>query len=223
MCLQVKGFRDSLLVEGNVISKQMDGGLPSNPVDNSNGEVRKEQVALGQLDAGKVLSEEFTLFVKHNALFSSLLPELQKRFETFCIVRNPLPVLASWQSVDLPVARGTVPMAERFDGKLQSKLSEAEAVMQKQLVILSWFFDRYRGQENLIRYESLVETNGRTLFDTTGVICNSSEPLEPQLKNTGASNDQLRRLSDCLLERPEIYEGFYSPEDVSSQLEAMLS
>ena len=43
-------------------------------------------------------SPDFTLVIKHPVAFTALLPILIERFEVFAIVRNPLAVLASWES-----------------------------------------------------------------------------------------------------------------------------
>ena len=52
------------------------------------------------------LTPGFDLVVKHNALFTALLPDLLSAFPVYGIVRNPLAVLASWNAVNLPVKQG---------------------------------------------------------------------------------------------------------------------
>ena len=54
------------------------------------------------VDVGKPLSPRFDLVVKHPALFTALAEPLRKRFRLVAIVRDPLAVLASWHSVDVP-------------------------------------------------------------------------------------------------------------------------
>ena len=60
----------------------------------------------GEIAIDKPLSARFTLLIKHNALFAALLPRLTESFPCLALVRNPLSVLASWQTVDLPVHPG---------------------------------------------------------------------------------------------------------------------
>lgn len=219
---EINRFRQSLLADGRAVSKQLNGEIPANPVQVDATRDRKESVTLGEIRAGKSLSQEFSLVIKHNALFAALLPSLKNLYPVSCIVRNPLPVLASWQSVDLPVARGTVPMAERFDDDLRSKLAVLTGVMEKQLAILGWFFDRFRNQSAIIRYEEVITTGGENLSMVACRNVKASSSLGFQNRNAGLASDQLKNLADTLLAHPEIYEGFYTPGQVEQQLSEML-
>ena len=95
------------------------------------------------------MSDGFGLLIKHNALFAALLPRLVESFACLALVRNPLPVLASWQTVAFPVYRGRVP----------------------ELIVLDWFFERFEANlppEAIIRYEDLVESGGLVLLHRLG-------------------------------------------------------
>lgn len=215
-------FRATLLEEGRAVSKQVDGKIPANSVHVDGSQDRRESVILGEFTAGQSLSADFTLVVKHNALFAALLPQLERKYPVSCVVRNPLPVLASWQSVNLPVGSGSVPMAERYDEVLRARLAELENVLEKQLAILGWFFGQFRNQPGIIRYEEVIRTNGEILSVVAGKPFKASPSLTFQNRNSGLADEELRVLTDHLLSHPEVYEGFYRPAEIEQQLLEML-
>ena len=74
----------------------------------------------GKISIDKELARDFFLVVKQPALFSALLPVLAQRFPCYAIVRNPLSVLASWNSVDHKVRQGHSSGAELYDEVLEA-------------------------------------------------------------------------------------------------------
>jgi hypothetical protein len=116
-------------------------------------------VSLGQIDVRHQLHDEnFTLVIKHNALFTALLPELNGSLPVYGIVRNPLAVLASWNQVDLPVNQGHIPAGEMFYPALKALLAQTSDRLQRQLHILEWFCHQYAEHlgERILRYEDFV-------------------------------------------------------------------
>jgi hypothetical protein len=88
----------------------------------------------------KDLLGEFTLVYTYQpALFSSLLPLLAQRFPRYAIVRNPLSVLASWNSVDYKVREGHSRGAELYDEVLRGELASTDDRVSRQLLLLSWW------------------------------------------------------------------------------------
>lgn len=174
----VRGFfrasRSSLLAAGEATGQQIDGRGPDNFFDSqrdaSGLRVRKAQLGTVRID--KPLSASFTLAVKHNAAFAALLPELAEAFECLALVRNPLAVLASWNSVDLPVARGRLPAGERLAPELAAALDAEPTLLARQLLLLDWLFARYAEalpRIRILRYEDLVESQGAALAQASGI------------------------------------------------------
>lgn len=175
---QIAGFFDasraSLLGEGVAWSQQVGGQVPDNPFASSADAMgrRLHEAVLGQVRIDKPLSPGFTLVVKHNAAFTALLPELAERFETWAVVRNPLAVLASWHSVDLPVTRGRLPAGERLDPALARRLDAEPDRVARQLLILDWLFACYAQHlpaSRVLAYEDVVATGACSLANATGV------------------------------------------------------
>lgn len=218
--------RQSLLEQGRAVSQQIAGAVPDNPmIDERDATgLRQRAATLGELRVDKPLSLHFTLVVKHNAAFTALLPELAQRFETFAVVRNPLAVLASWNSVDLPVSRGRVPAGERLDPVLAARVGGEPDLIRRQLVILNWFcqrFDLVLPPERILRYEEVVDTGGQALADACGVAV----PVRP-LSRRNASANYDPALCSTLARHLRADEGawrrFYGVEDID-RLEAKLT
>jgi len=155
--------------------------------------------------------------VKHPAPFTALLNELVEHFPVYAIVRNPLAVLASWNSVSLPVNKGHVPVAEWFDPLLRRTLSRIPDRWARQLALLDWFFETYRRvlpETAILRYEDIVASGGRAL----SVIVPAAAELNVPLPNRNASPlydvSLMCALGERLLKTDGAYWDFYSRESV---------
>ena len=206
-------------------TKQLDGIVPSNPVNFADGPLREEQVSLGNMGITKPLSQDFTLVIKHNALFTALLNNLVQRFDCYAIVRNPLATFASWQTVNLPIHKGHIPMGEQFDMTLQSELGRLETSLDRQLYIMRWFYEKYRrylGPENIIRYEDIIDSNGNALSPLLDKCIKNKSKLEKQNNKKLYQGLDIKLLMNRLLQEPDIYEGFYGIDDIQILADEML-
>ena len=97
--------RKSILSKGTAIARVKGGEMTDNHFSNDKNArknlLRKEEVLIE-----KDLKPDFKLAIKHNALFTILLDDLQKNFSVFAIIRNPISILGSWNSVNIPVSKG---------------------------------------------------------------------------------------------------------------------
>ena len=183
--------------------------------------LRQRQGQRGDIPIDKPLTEEFTLFVKQNALFAALLPVLRPRFPCLALVRNPVAVLASWQTVRLPVQRGRLPAGERFDAALQTRLDAEPSVLQRQIAILDWFFAQYRAHlpaTAILRYEEVVATGGQVLFHPLGVA-GQRQPLAPRVPPVCPA--QVAAIVAALLASDGAWRHFYRPDDVQAAADAL--
>jgi hypothetical protein len=153
-------MRHKVLTTGIATSRLKDGKVPDNPVGAGTGVgLRQIDVSLGEMDvSAQVKSDDFTLVIKQNALFTGLLPELAEKFPVFGVVRNPLSVLASWNQVDLPVNQGHIPAGEMFCPELKEKLASIPNRIDRQLCILEWFCGRFATMLSgrVLHYEAFV-------------------------------------------------------------------
>lgn len=218
--------RRSLLEHGTAVSQQIGGVVPDNPMtDQRNAAGMRQRAARrGEVRIEKPLTADFTLVVKHNAAFTALLPELAQRFSAFAIVRNPLAVLASWNSVELPVSRGRVPAGERLDPVLAARVHGEPDLFRRQLVILNWFCERFARvlpPERILRYEHVVRTGGQALAEACGVAV-PPQPLEARNASRNYDPVLCAKLASCLREDAGAWRRFYDG-DAIDRVEAELA
>ena len=186
ICNEINNFffssRQSILQNKKVLTKHINGKVP----DNSYGSERNIYgLRLNNTDRSFIEIEsdvdvDFTLCIKHNGLFTLLLEELDPLFSCYAIIRNPLAILASWNSVDMPVNKGHIPVAENIDQALCHKLNTISDRFDRQFYILSWFFQQYRqslSRERVIRYEDIISSGGTALKIIVPEAIKLYEPL----------------------------------------------
>lgn len=217
--------RGSLHETGEAISKNVGGTVPDNPHGPERDEkgLRKSNVSRSKVKFDKLLSQDFTLVLKHNAGFTAVLDGLVKRFRVFAVLRNPLAVVASWNSIDFGANRGRIPAAERVDPELREALDSLAEPLDRQLYILNWFYERWHRfipQENFIRYEDLVESGGRALSSIQPLAAELSEPLESRNLSALYDPEMVRLIGKRLLDTDGVYWRSYSRESVEAVLDA---
>ena len=218
--------RVQALTQGRVISRHKDGVVPENPVayDVSDSGLRQLNVSLGSIAVGdQVQNENFTLVIKHNALFTALLPELREVFPVYGIVRNPLSVLASWNSVDLPVNNGRIPAGEMFDPELAQLLTDTPGRIERQLHILEWFCARFARDlsASILRYEDFVKAPaviGRTM-SLASPYCGAIQTRES--RNQAYDLVLMEQLYRRLMRFGDAIWHFYSRDQITELMESI--
>ncbi len=222
----VERTRARAIAEGIVPTVHVDGQLDDDRVEEDAGDdgLRRRRGEQGEIAVTTALAPDFGLLIKHNALFAALLAHLAPRFDCLAIVRNPLAVLASWQTVDLPVARGRIPAGEQFDDALRAALDAEPDLLLRQVAVLHWFFqqyDAYLDARKVIRYEDLTDTGGRVLYQALGDAQAPSEVLVSRNDNTAYDAVDFERLLEALLEKSGAWSAFYAASELTTLGEAM--
>lgn len=217
--------RLQVLASGTAPSKQQHGAVPDNLFARADAHgVRAAQAAPGTI-AATARDAGFTLVVKHNAMFAAALPALAPRIDTFAIVRNPLAVLGSWNSVDLPVRNGRIPAGERLDPALGARLDAEPDRLERQLIVLDWFFSRFATQlprAHVLPYESIVASHGRLLFDCLHVDGPHGRALEERNASAAYGRDDIDRCARALHARAGAWDAWY-PREAIAALHARMS
>ena len=221
-CLRIedfaRGVRVRISLDKRAPSIQVDGRLDDDRVvsrERTEG-LRRSQGGQGEIRVDKPLSSGFTLLIKHNALFAALLPDLASCAACLALVRNPLAVLASWQTVDLPVYRGRIPAGEQYDLKLHRVLENEHDVLRRQIVVLNWFFERYRAHlesSDILSYEDLVASGGRALFGRLGHADAAFVSLENRNGNGAYAGVEVDKLLSALVIEGGPWTDFYNLAD----------
>lgn len=213
-------FRHSLLKNGKAIVRNKEGQLTDNAYD-STSEKRKMVLQRSEVHFDKTLSPDFDLIFKHNAGFSLLLPEILDTFPCYALIRNPIAVLGSWRSVNVPVSRGRVAKSKKLLPSFSSEIEKRKILIDKQLFILSWYFEQYTTLPNnhIIRYEEIIRSNGQELQKITNRKYFFQEELMNKNHSSLYDNDLIVQLGESLLKSQGAYWKYYNKKDVEYLLE----
>lgn len=218
--------RTSLHEKGFAMSKHVGGEIPDNVAANK---VNRKGTRLRHTEHGPVfidkpLTDNFTLAIKHPVAFSALLETLTHRFDCFAIIRNPLATLASWNSLAwLNVGKGHAPIGEKLDLEFGRTLANEEDRMERQLLILEWFYERFRRflpDKAMIKYEDLIASSGRELARFFPAATNLQENLSSKNVNKFYDRDVMLALGERLLRRSGVIWDFYGKSDIEELLNA---
>lgn len=213
--------REQILSTGTAISKVMGSRVPSNPLSDELKDGSRIPLIDGRTMAvDNVRSEGFDLYIKHPAMFSAMLPELSQHFQCFVGIRNPLAVLLSWATTEMPVSRGRAPAAEMIDPSLARRLDAIDDALDRQIVLMDFFFRRYSESRNLtlIRYEDVIATSGRAISSINAKAESLNEILASRNQRAVSRDGFALRIAERLLKSSNACWQFYSPNDVEALL-----
>ncbi len=156
----VQGVREAALRDG-IAPTKTDGDWTSDNFvgpPKTDGGIRPRAGSVQALPIGKALSPDFLLCIKQPALFTALAEELSQQYPLAAIIRSPLAVLASWQTVDFHIQDGRMPQAERLDPDLAARLASIGDRLDRQVELIAWFLATYAKlpEKRVFRYEDLV-------------------------------------------------------------------
>lgn len=227
--LRVQGFfaeqRASLHSSGTATSKAVDGGVPDNtfgPTQGAGG-LRTSMAKSQQVHFGKSLRPGFRLVVKHPGLFTAMLKPLRSSFECFAVVRNPLAVILSWHSCKIPVNEGRVPSGEAFVPSLKASLDAEPDRIERQLLILQWFYSQYSSllpRNRVIRYEDIIESGGRALSVIEPDAAQLDVPLESMNLSAHYDPSLVNLLAERLLKSAHAFSEYYAASAVEELRDA---
>lgn len=212
-------FRRSLYFEGKAVARTKSGQIVDNAYSRRGEGDRQLVIKRTSVQFQKTLQPDFTLLMKHCAEFTLLLPGLTQDFEVYALVRNPLALLSSWRSVQVPVSKGKVAKADRLAPDFQAALQKLENqdLLSRQLYILSWYFEQYSQlpSSHIIFYEELVLNPEKTIRQILGgKTPGKLEVGSLQNRNASYYDPQVKELSSRLLASEGAYWNFYTREQV---------
>ena len=215
-------YRKSLIKKGIAPARTKKGKITDNAF--SREETKREFVLKRtKVHFKKPLSDDFTLIFKHCSEFTLILEDLQKDYECFALVRNPLAILASWNTVNVAVSRGKVAKSQIFKPQFHRQIEEIGSLFEKQLYILNWYFRQYEdlAPENIIKYEKLVSSQGEVLSVISGKETLSSDPLYNQNQNSIYDRKVLSQYLDLLRNSEGAFSPYYSIEEIEELAQKM--
>jgi len=126
-------------------------------VDDRTG-LRTRQVEFGLIDVEKGLGSDFPLIAKHTIPFTGIIDRLVDLYPTYVLVRNPLAILVSWNSIEASYRDGRIqPYAAALTGDLIDRLNMPDR-LERQVLLLEWHFEKFLvvQPERVFRYEDIV-------------------------------------------------------------------
>lgn len=224
VCNFVFESRKKVVYDEKVVTGTINGEILSNTFELSvqNG-LRKAIVKNREINMQRDdISKNFTLLLKHPAFFSAILDDLINFFEVYATIRNPLSILASWQTIDVAINRGYIPAGQRFDSDLDNKLNNTSDRLERQMIIINWFFKRYYNyldSSHIIRYEDVIESNGEIFkpLSYNGIAHQSIAPLNSQNSNKAYINVDIDKLYNAIMKKKDaFYWHYYTPTDIET-------
>lgn len=220
--LHANGTAISQNIRGNVTGNTVAEKGPSEKtlmaiVTHSKRTIRPRSSRRSRIKVEKPLSPCFSLYIKHTIAFTTFLGSLTNSYSCYAQIRNPLATLASWNTVPFPIAEGRAFFAERHDAALAERICRTKCRIDKQIELISWMFGKYSqylAASQIIRYEDVVSSNGRTLAK----VCPNADQLNSPLACKNRSEIYNRALMRRIASRLLTYQGpiwdFYSRQDV---------
>jgi len=215
-------MRKEVVLNNRYITHHKNNKIVSNTLEEKkifSKNLREKIVEHGYVNTTKKLEKDFSLLIKQNAFFTALLPNLPNFFETYVVVRNPLAVLLSWNSVNLPVYNGHVPAGEKFDATLSKKLQETEDRLDRQIIILDWFFRQFFEnipKDHVIYYENIVSNRLEHLdaLSYNSKLFTPHEILESKNNNSSYDRNFIKILYDKITKSMKYYQNYYSENEI---------
>lgn len=109
------------------------------------------------------LTRNFTLGMKHHALYTAILPTLAefKHFTIIAVIRHPLDVISSWKRLGKhAIAQGKLPAAARFWPEASRISSSKGNVLDRMVQLYDAHIERYhelRGKIHIVKYEDIID------------------------------------------------------------------
>lgn len=204
--------RRQVLTEGTVPTKAVGGKLVDNVVESAGGDnLRANRDRFTTIRVDKPLTEDFLLYIKHPAWFTAAAEQLQAHYPLFAIVRDPLAVLASWQTVEMPVHNGHMPSAEQLLPSLRARLARIPEALERQIELIRWILGVYAKlpAERVIRYEDMISTPEATLAHLHPAPGRIDHPLRNQSIASRYPQVDFERLARALEPLTPLIRGFY--------------
>jgi hypothetical protein len=214
-------MRTMIIEKGEAISKISGGKIPANPFARGKSN-RKSVVEKGAFKVDKEIDENrLRLVIKHNGHFTFMLKELMKHYPCYTTIRNPLAIIASWNSINAPVSKGNLNVLKKLDSDLYSTLNAIPDLIGRQVELLNRIYKELREvhEKHIIKYEYLVSDPVKSLSEIHPEAHMLIERLENKNKNKNYNQDLVGKAGNMLLKKGGYWEEFYSNSEISALME----
>jgi hypothetical protein len=212
--------RHQILTEGTAPARNKDGQQVSNHFVRTDGDrtllLEKSNIAIE-----KPLGPDFMLAFKHNAIFTLALEGLVKGgWPVVATVRNPLAVLGSWNTLNIPVAKGRMRGMEKLQPNLATQVEAESDLLDQQVLLLDYYFQAYNRllpAAAILTYERLCAAPAEAIQATFGLEANALEPVEDLNRSDIYPQEEFPKYFEALMRLPDAgWRAHYSEEDLKN-------
>lgn len=186
--------------------------------------LREKIVQDGLLTIDKPLDNDFTLVVKHFVPFLLNLDILIKIYPVYGVVRNPLAILASMNTL-ATLQEGYYKNYTNIIPDVIHSIQQTESRIKRLVKLLAWFFEQcipLLHSNHILYYEDLIASQGKALTVMLAQGKQLNEPLVNHNNNSLYSSDDLERMAQQLLMSDAAFWEFYSKAQVEQLLQEFL-
>lgn len=196
-----RGTRRDLLAGRPVVSTgggaAVDNFVPMAPAGSA---LRVVEAPLAAWSDASPNAGSLRLFIKQPGLVAALAGALSADYPVYLVLRHPLAVLASWQTVPMAVRAGHMPVAESLRPDLAARLARAGDALGRQVVLLAWLLEAAlahpRGQ--VLLYEEFVAEPAYWLAPLAGGRWQAGAQRRPHDRLCRYAGQDLARLAHAL-------------------------
>ncbi len=111
----------------------------------------------------RLMPDGFTLAMRHDGLYSCLLPALAdfSLFTIIAVIRNPRDVIASWQRMEgQPIARAKLPPAAHYWPDAAAASASGEDTLTHMVQLYETILERYHALSahiHIVKYEDMIQ------------------------------------------------------------------
>lgn len=209
-------MRSSILETGTALSKVKGASIPLNPFADDSTSERSSIVSKGILRFEKSFSPDFQLIIKQNGHFTFMLPELAEHFPVFVILRHPVATIASWNTIQAPVAQGNLRVLKTLNPELYHALERLPNLIERQVALLVAMYKCYDSLEGspFIYYEDLITSQGKALQSIVPAAGNHEHALRSKNKNPLYDLELIRDIKSNLAKVSSAFAGHYTIDDI---------
>lgn len=187
-------------------------GLPQNYYHRNN----QGEILTDKKESPVIFPENYAekpFIIKSNAQFTACLDELvrHENYKIICMMRNPISVIMSWRSLDLPVSRGNMKVAEKYYKSFVNEI-ESDSLLHKQVLMANWFFKQYTAYQDvvsIIKYETLIENPQKTLGKLISNVKFKCPKLQSKNKNKYYNQEELDNIQEMIKNSGDSIKYFY--------------
>jgi hypothetical protein len=213
LALQIASLRSRIKNKQpiEIVFKKNSSDLPDNYFKRNHQKTNKNQREIRAVILPR--SSATNLFIiKANALFTANLDGLLNgNWPIIAIIRDPVSVIMSWRSVKIASSKGRLPNLEKYSSDLVD-IGKEKSLLKRQVLLIDWYFKQFSKNSKvcLIKYEDLVESPTKVVFDATGLEISGNYSLKSKNNRPEYNHQEKIKIIESLKKYGKHYLSYYN-------------